>query len=72
MNTNDAGLSELQDGEGMGDFMRFTTDAPGHALDSAAGADAFTRWPADEPAIRRLSRIGIFRRVAGHGVLRLL
>ena len=49
----------LNPGDGMGDFMRFTTDAPwplaGEA-DSTAGD--FTRWPANEPAIRRLSGSG--------------
>lgn len=72
MDTNDAGPNARHDGDGMGDFMRFTTDAARDTRDGVAGAEGFTQWPADEPAIRRLSRIGIFRRVAGHGVLRLL
>lgn len=72
METNEAVTNGLPEGEGLGDFMRFTSDAASEQPGAESGADGFTRWPANEPAIRRLSRIGIFRRVAGHGVLRLL
>jgi hypothetical protein len=48
------------------------------ATDGAAPAErgsktpaGFTEWPANEPAARRLSRIGIFRRT-GHGLRRIV
>ncbi|MEO5798256.1 MAG: hypothetical protein ABIZ70_14305 [Gemmatimonadales bacterium] len=63
-------LPPLKPGEGMGDFMRFTTDAPDSSL--AELGDGFTCHPEIEPASRRLSRIGIFRRLNDQNVLRLL
>jgi hypothetical protein len=72
MDANLPTSSHLKAGEGMGDFMRFTSDAPPVHEGPAPTPEGFTRWPVDEPAVRRLSRIGVFRRVAGHGTLRLL
>ena len=71
----DAGSLEsggLKPGDGMGDFMRFTSDAPWPVGEPGPVSPGFTRWPANEPAIRRLSRIGMFRRTAGRGLRRLV
>ena len=64
-------LSPLRPGEGMGDFMHFTSEAD-DAGQEHRNIDGFTCHPAEEPAGRRLSRIGIFRRLNDHNVLRLL
>jgi hypothetical protein len=71
MNWKGEELSPLRPSDGMGDFMRFTSedrDDAGHA----SALEGFTQPPATEPASRRLSRIGIFRRLSDHNVLRLL
>jgi hypothetical protein len=72
MDSNSLRSGGLKPGDGMGDFMRFTTDAPWPDGVRPSPPDGFTRWPANEPAIRRLSRIGMFRRTAGRGLRRLV
>ncbi|MES2124924.1 MAG: hypothetical protein V4503_09605 [Gemmatimonadota bacterium] len=63
-------LPPLRPDEGMGDFMKFTTDAADP--DGAESTIGFARHPETEPASQRLSRIGIFRRLNSRDLLRLL
>ncbi|MEP6591457.1 MAG: hypothetical protein ABJC19_09765 [Gemmatimonadota bacterium] len=63
-------LPPLKPTDGMGDCMRFTSDAPEPTL--VETDDAFTCHPEREAATLRLSRIGIFRRLNDRHVLRLL
>ena len=72
MDTNALKSGGLNPGDGLGDFMRFTSDAPSPAGEPVPAPQGFTRWPANEPAVRRLSRIGMFRRTAGRGLRRLV
>lgn len=72
MDSNPLKPDGLKPGDGMGDFMRFTTDGRFSPRDADPTTHGFTQWPANESATRRLSRIGMFQRTAGRGLRRLV